>query len=224
MNLDFIIDLHTHTFWSDGILSPAELVQQALARNYRVIAITDHADSSNLKMYLSEITKFASRVNSLQNDIVVLPGVELTHIFPSEYKELVEYSRALGAKVVVAHGETPVEPVPEGTNRAAVEAGVDILAHPGLIDESVVELAAKNGVMLEITARRGGCYANGRVAKLGLEKDAKLVFNTDAHTDEDLATPDRIKTVLLGSGLTLEQAQRVIQNSVDFARRIGVRI
>ena len=42
-------------------------------------------------------------------------------------------ARALGAQIVLVHGETIVEPVPPGTNHQAIEAGVDILAHPGLI-------------------------------------------------------------------------------------------
>ena len=43
-------------------------------------------------------------------------------------RPLAEHARALGAKVVIVHGETIVEPVPRGTNLAAIEAGVDILA------------------------------------------------------------------------------------------------
>jgi len=46
---------------------------------------------------------------------------------------MVRKARRLGAELVVVHGETLVEPVPPGTNRRAIEAGADILAHPGLI-------------------------------------------------------------------------------------------
>lgn len=36
------VDLHTHTTASDGTYSPAELVQEAVRRGVRVLAITDH--------------------------------------------------------------------------------------------------------------------------------------------------------------------------------------
>lgn len=37
-----MIDLHTHTNFSDGSLSPAQLVEEALRREVGVLAITDH--------------------------------------------------------------------------------------------------------------------------------------------------------------------------------------
>ena len=35
-------DFHTHTFLSDGVLSPIELIRRALVRGYKAMAITDH--------------------------------------------------------------------------------------------------------------------------------------------------------------------------------------
>jgi histidinol phosphatase-like PHP family hydrolase len=66
----------------------------------------------------------------------------------------------------VVHGETIVEPVLPGTNRAAIAAGVDILAHPGLITKEEAMLAAQKGVLLEITTRRGHSFTNGHVASI----------------------------------------------------------
>ena len=69
------------------------------------------------------------------------------------------------------HGETICEPVAPGTNRAAIEAGVDILAHPGLITEEEARLAASKGVLLEVSSpplprhgqrARGGGRPRGR--------------------------------------------------------------
>ena len=67
-------------------------------------------------------------------DILALPGVEITHTPKEDIDLLAREARALGAKVVNVHGETIVEPVEPGTNRAAVSSRhVNILAHPGLI-------------------------------------------------------------------------------------------
>jgi 3',5'-nucleoside bisphosphate phosphatase len=39
---DAIVDLHTHTSRSDGVLTPAELVRDVVAAGVKVLAITDH--------------------------------------------------------------------------------------------------------------------------------------------------------------------------------------
>ena len=127
-----MIDFHTHSLFSDGVLVPSELVRRAIMKGYEVIAITDHADASNLDFTIPRVAA-ACKILSRQWKIVALPGIELTHIPPETFGDLTERARSLGAAIVVAHGETLVEPVHPGTNRAAIEAKVDILAHPGLI-------------------------------------------------------------------------------------------
>ena len=37
-----MIDLHTHTTASDGVLTPTQLIEQAAANNITTVAITDH--------------------------------------------------------------------------------------------------------------------------------------------------------------------------------------
>ena len=53
-----MIDLHTHTFASDGVLCPAELARRAEAAGLAAIAITDHADASNLERLVRETVTF----------------------------------------------------------------------------------------------------------------------------------------------------------------------
>ena len=42
------IDLHAHSNISDGLLTPSALVEHAFDRNIRVLALTDHDDTSGL--------------------------------------------------------------------------------------------------------------------------------------------------------------------------------
>src|SRR3990172_3144088 len=147
-----MIDLHTHTLLSDGVLLPAELVRRTQVLGTKAVAITDHADISNLEVILPQIVTLAQ--GSRLDGITLIAGIELTYVPPDQLATLVQRARKLGARLVLVHGETVVEPVMPGTNRAAIEAGVDILAHPGLITSEEVELAGKNGVFLEISARR----------------------------------------------------------------------
>jgi histidinol phosphatase-like PHP family hydrolase len=213
-----MIDLHTHSLFSDGVLVPSELVRRAVTKGYEVIAITDHADASNLDFIIPRVAAACRELTSRWK-ITALPGIELTHIPPETFADLTAKARSLGAAVVVAHGETLVEPVPPGTNRAAIEARVDILAHPGLITGEEAGLAAKNGVALEITARKGHSLSNGHVARVAGEAGARLVLDTDSHEPGDLITDDFARNILLGAGLSGEQVRTVLRNSRELADR-----
>ena len=129
-----MIDLHTHTIFSDGELIPSELARRAVSMGYKALAITDHMDHSNIDLIIPRIVKAVRMLKDIM-PITVLPGAEITHVPPSLIPDIVKEARRLGAQIVIVHGETIVEPVVEGTNSAAIEAGVDILAHPGLISE-----------------------------------------------------------------------------------------
>ncbi len=103
---------------------------------------------------------------------------------------------------MVVHGETIVEPVIEGTNWSAVNCPeVDILAHPGLITIEEVEVAKENGILLEISSRRGHSLGNGHVAKLAVEVGADMVLNTDTHKPGDLISYEMAYKVAQGAGL-----------------------
>jgi putative hydrolase len=213
-----MIDLHTHTLFSDGVLIPSELVRRAAVKGYEIIALTDHADASNLDFIIPRVTIACKELNRRWK-IRALPGIELTHIPPESFGDLTERARSLGAAIVIAHGETLVEPVHPGTNRAAIEARVDILAHPGLLTQQEAELAARNGVCLEITSRKGHSLSNGHVAKIAGETGAKLVIDTDSHEPGDLITDEQAQNILFGAGLSVDRIPMVYQNSRDLAAR-----
>lgn len=214
-----MIDLHTHTFFSDGALSPSELVYRAKKNNYDAIALTDHGDYSNVDFVIPRIQKVA-KILTEQYKIEVLTGIELTYVPPKLIPELTKISRKLGAKLVLVHGESPVEPVPPGTNNAAVISGIDILAHPGFISEKDCILAKKNGVCLEITTRKGHCKGNLHISGLAKKYGLKLVLNTDAHEENDLLNPIKIRQILKESQLDMEEWYKKMEfNSWKIVRR-----
>ncbi|MBF0329721.1 MAG: histidinol phosphate phosphatase domain-containing protein [Nitrospirae bacterium] len=207
-----MIDLHTHSIFSDGELIPAELVRRAAAIGYKAIAITDHVDQSNIDLIIPRIIK---AVNALKDfvPIKIIPGVEITHVPPALIADMVKEARKLGAKIVVIHGETIVEPVAEGTNRAGIEAGADLIAHPGLISSEDLALAKKMGTVLEITARKGHSITNGHVAKKALQFGVPLTINTDAHAPSDLITKQFAASVLLGAGIDSSLIEDIFNNA-----------
>ena len=196
-----MIDLHTHSIFSDGELIPAELVRRAQNKGYEGLAITDHADSSNLDWIIPRLVRFCRQLNK-KNTFPVLPGIELTHVDPEAISPLTREARKLGAEIILVHGETIVEPVSPGTNRAALEADIDILAHPGLISEEEVLIAKKKGIHLEISSRKGHSLTNGHVAKLAKKYGVPLILNTDAHGPDDLIDSFQARRVALGAGLS----------------------
>ena len=207
-----MIDLHTHSLFSDGELLPSELVRRADVIGYQALAITDHADSSNLEWIIPRLIEVCQDLKKYWK-IKAIPGIELTHVPPEMILPLTSRARALGAKIVLVHGETLIEPVLSGTNRQAIEAHVDILAHPGLISEEEVILAREKKVYLEITSRKGHSLSNGHVARLAQKVGAQLVLNTDTHLPEDLISRENALKVVLGAGLNEEDFERMLDNS-----------
>lgn len=213
-----MIDLHIHSIFSDGELIPAEIIRRAEATGYKALAITDHADESNIDIIIPRIVK-AFREIQPYTSVILIPGVEITHAPPESIPEMARQARKLGAKLVVVHGETLVEPVKEGTNRMALQADIDILAHPGLItDEEVIE-AKNKGISLEITSRQGHSLSNGHVARLALQYSAKLVINTDSHCPEDFISKDFAVKILKGAGLSEKQTHEVFKNMEEIVKR-----
>ena len=208
-----IYDFHTHTYLSDGVLSPIELIRRAHARGYGVIAITDHvglADQARVIRTLLEDCRIAGE----EWGIIALAGVEITHVPKRRIGEAAKRARDLGAQIINVHGETLVEPVEPGTNLAALQSpDVDVLAHPGMLSEEEAALAAEHGVYLELTARRGHSLTNGRVAAMGLAHGARLLVDSDAHAPEDLLTGELARGVALGAGLTDATAEDALQSN-----------
>lgn len=212
-----MINLHCHTFFSDGSLSPSELLYRCINLKYRAVAITDHSDESNFEFLLKNIKKTVDEFNK-KKLIKVLTGIELTYLIPDNISKVAKECRKLGAEIIVVHGETIAETVPTETNHCAVKCpDVDILAHPGIINEEEIKLAVKNNIYLEITSRAGHSLTNGYVAKNALKYGAKLVLNTDAHEPEDLINLEFAVKTLLGSGLDNEQIAAVLRNSEKLA-------
>ncbi|MEW6681015.1 MAG: histidinol phosphate phosphatase domain-containing protein [bacterium] len=197
-----MIDLHTHTIFSDGELIPSEHVHRAYVKGIKVLGITDHVDASNIDFVVPRLVKVCEGLNK-RFPIKVIPGCELTHVPPETIQELADYGRSLGAKIVVVHGESIMDTVPKGTNLAACSSNIDILAHPGLITKEEVALAKKNGVFLEITARAIHAFTNGHVASLAKKQGANLVLNTDAHTSNEFIDLKTAEKIALGCSLSL---------------------
>ena len=66
-----MIDLHTHTHFSDGMLSPEELIDLAIEKGLNAIAITDHD-------IIDSIHPAIEYVKAKNLDIRFVPGIEIS--------------------------------------------------------------------------------------------------------------------------------------------------
>ena len=210
-----MIDLHTHTIFSDGELIPSELVRRAEFAGLKGIGITDHVDFSNIDFIIPRIVNVAEKLNRVSR-VKVIPGVEITHVPPSQIAAIAAKARLAGAKIIIVHGETIVEPVAQGTNSAALAADIDILAHPGLISQEDVITAKEKGIFLEISARKGHSLTNGHVARLASESGAPVVINTDSHGPGDLIDEKMAIKIVVGAGLTEADYKIMQKNAASF--------
>ena len=204
-------DFHTHSLISDGALSPLELVRRALVNNYHAIAITDHVGIGYLERLVIETTRDCTLAQQHWG-ITAIAGVELTHVPVDAIANIAKTAKELGARLVVVHGETTSEPVQQGTNLAAVTSPhVDILAHPGLITIEEAKLAAANDIYLEITARKQHALTNSHVARIARQAGAKLIINSDAHTEFDLLSDDLMNCIARSAALTTNEISDTLQ-------------
>ena len=219
-----VYDFHTHTSLSDGSLSPMELIRRAVVNGYAAIALTDHAGNAYCEHILKSVVAACATARRFWK-IEAIAGIELTHLPPEAIPEAAQWARAHGARLVVVHGETTVEPVPPGTNHAAITCpDVDILAHPGLLSEEDARLATANGVFIEISARKGHSFPNGHVVNVGRRANVRFLVNSDAHDPGDLLTAESARLVALGAGLSADEVDAVLtKNPLRLLERVRSR-
>ena len=219
-----VYDFHTHTFFSEGSLSPLELIYKAIQNNYKAIAITDHVGIGSLERIIVEVTKDCALAQA-HWDIIAIPGVELTLVPAAAIAETAKQAKELGAQLVLVHGETGLEPIEPGTNLAAVNSPhVDILAHPGLLSLEEAETAAANGVFIELTARKSYSSRNGHIVKITRLAGAKLLINSDAHEKQELLTPALAHAIAQGAGLDDREIETILKaNPHLLLQKLGLR-
>jgi putative hydrolase len=205
-------DFHAHSFLSDGGDSPTGMWTEGRRIGHRVLALTDHLSLDDPAPLLRRLHREARAWEG--DPFVPLVGVELTLLPPRKIAGIARAARRAGAEIVIVHGETLAEHVPEGTNRAAIESGlVDVLAHPGLLTPEEAQLAKDHSVALEISARKGHSLGNGLVAQVARAVGAELVVDSDAHAPEQLVPAVDARRIALGAGIPEKELDRVLEGN-----------
>ncbi|KAB1197035.1 MULTISPECIES: DNA polymerase/3'-5' exonuclease PolX [Haloferax] len=198
-------DLHTHTVWSDGDNTIAEMVAAAEERGYDYHVVSDHAtgpgmvggvgvEDDDLLEQIDEVRAVAA-----DSDITVFTGVEAN--IDAEGGISVDDDVLDELDVVIASPHSALdqdrETATERLVRAMEHPAVDILGHPtgrlinqrpGLsVDyERLADAAVEHGVALELNASPYRLDLNGEALKIAVEAGATIAIDTDAHRPAEL--------------------------------------
>lgn len=222
----FDFHIHVSSTGKSGLL-PTAAIRLARCSGFRAVGLILRADPSTLSLYLPKLIPLV-RTCSLYANIEAFAGVELIHVPPALLPDAVAEARRQGAALVLAHGESiprkSVESVELGTNFAAIEAGVDILAHPGLITPEDAERAAERGVLLELNTAPGHCLANGHIAAMARRFGCGLVLDSDADSPDFFQSPEAVQTfrkaAAIGAGLDEEGISALNETSRALVQRL----
>lgn len=95
-----MIDLHTHSLFSDGALIPAELIRRFEVLGYTAVAITDHVDSSLLDFVVPRMIQIAEEAAlAAESGILLEISGRSGHSFTNGH--VVKRAEAAGANLVL---------------------------------------------------------------------------------------------------------------------------
>ncbi len=196
-------DLHCHSDWSDGAAALETMVQAAVARGRRYLAITDHSQSLGVARGLSveRLQEQWAALADLQArfpQIRLLRGIELeirpdgTLDYPDEVLRQCDFVTAsihsgfqqsrerITARLVAALAHPLVDAVSHPRGRIiGGRAGYELDL------EAVIAAAARYGKALEINANPNRLDLDDRSARRAAEQGVPLLINTDAHAPGD---------------------------------------
>ncbi|GAA0720695.1 DNA polymerase (family 10) [Halorubrum trapanicum] len=198
-------DLHTHTDWSDGAFSIAEMATAADERGYDYHVVTDHAtgpgmvggvglDESDIEEQAAAIAEAAEEV-----DIPIFHGIEANIDADGGLSTDDETLAALDLVVASPHAALGQdrEEATERLIRAVEHPHVDVLGHPTgrLINErpgldpdieAIAAAASSSGTAIEVNANPARLDADGEFVRAAVEAGAPIAVNTDAHAPREL--------------------------------------
>jgi DNA polymerase (family 10) len=198
-------DLHTHTDWSDGAASIAEMARAAAERGHDYHVVTDHAtgpgmvggvglDEAAIEEQAAAVAEAADAV-----DIPIFHGIEANIDAEGGLSTDDETLAALDLVVASPHAALGQD-ADAATDRlidAVEHPHVDVLGHPTgrLINErpgldpdveAVAEAAAAAGTAIEVNANPARLDADGEFVRAAVEAGAAIAVNTDAHAPREL--------------------------------------
>jgi DNA polymerase (family 10) len=201
-------DLHMHTTTTDGKDGIDAMATAAKAAGLQYIAITDHSQALAMAGGLDEHRALAHaatirEIGRRLDGITLLAGIECD-IRPDGTMDLTDDCLAqLDVVIASVHSGFSQEPaaLTERYLRAIENPWVDVLGHPtgrlllkreplAFDLDAVIAAAVRRGVAIEINCQVDRLDVGDGIARHALEKGARLVISSDAHSVKAFATLD----------------------------------
>lgn len=213
-----MIDLHTHSIFSDGSRSPADLAREAGRIGLTALALTDHDSTAGLP-------EFMEACRAARNGPLGIPGVEISAEVDSGTMHILGYFMDCGHAAL----QSALAQIRDGRhirNRKIVER----LRALGM-DLTLEEIAGHAGD--EIVGRphfAGAMIAKGYVASKQEAFDSYLAKGRPAYVDRFRFSPeDSIRTIARAGGVpvlahpqTLGLNPRALRTLVGRLREMGL--
>ena len=198
-------DLQTHTTFSDGEHTLAEMTEAARSRGYAYIAITDHSQRMRVANGLSpeRLRDQLAQIDDLNedfDDITILKSCEVDVLEDGTLDLPDDVLEELDLVVVSVHSKFDLsrDAQTERIVRALEHPAVTVLAHPtgrvvnrrdpyDVDVERVVAAAIDSDVWLEINASPQRLDLKDEHIRLAKGMGARFVVSTDAHRTSELA-------------------------------------
>ncbi|MCA6214309.1 PHP domain-containing protein [Thermococcus bergensis] len=192
-----MMDLHTHTRFSDGIGYIRDNIAEAERKGLKIVGISDHVHFFTphlLNSYLSLIDQAKK-----ESEITVLAGIE-ANILPDGVDINDDFRKKLDYVIASVH----LYFEPGGHDEylkliklAIQDENVDIIGHFGNVFpyighpsmeeyKEIIELAEEHGKAFEISSRYR--VPDLDFIKLCIRKGVKLTFASDAHRPKDVGS------------------------------------
>jgi len=164
------VDLHVHTTASDGTQTPREVVEEALRKGLKAIAITDHDSIDGLE----EAMEAGRRLG-----VEVIPGVEINAQYEGKEAHVLGY--------FVELGDTPLSRTLERLRLGRLERIRKIVSKlnglgVGITFEDVLSFAEKGGAL-------GRPHVARAIAARGYAKDPSEAFSKYLDKDKPAYVP-----------------------------------
>lgn len=221
-------DLHMHSTWSDGTVPIREMAEEAYARGYEYISISDHAkglkiarglDEARLAQQADEIDEVNQALEKDGHDFCVLRSIEL-NLNPEGAGDFDEATIA-SLELVIGSFHSALRKTEDQTERylaALNNPDIHILGHPrgriynhrpGLAADwkTVFAEAARLDKALELDAYADRQDLDLDLLRLARKANVKISIDTDAHRPSELG---QIKLGLAAALLAEYPAELII--------------
>ena len=198
-------DLHTHSTWSDGRNTIADMVSAGKQLGYEYLAITDHSERSwsSRKLAAADIGRQREEIENLRSrvrGIEILHGIEVD-IMPDGSLDfadeiLAEFDIVLASLHDAANQDDAQ--LTERYLRAIRHPLVNVITHPAnrspavsagyrLDFDRLFEAAAETGTAMEVDGAPGHLDMDGELARRAAAAGVTIAVDSDCHRVEALS-------------------------------------